>query len=560
MLCLCVASTSYAENAYRDYFITISDALMQSKQGQDEEAIQTLHTFAEQWAQITSTEKEAKAEVDTLLKETIAETDSTERIRLLGELSQALRTLNEAENPVDHNAQRAEFGEKFTPVMAAFDKALATKDHTLIEEAYRTFNVKWNQLERPVREQSIAMYGQIETQMAFIRIALSDDVPNYDDVDAQFDTLQQTIEDFIAGNDTAQAVEGTYTLQSLIADLQKARTAVDNEDFTAASEALKHFIIIWPQVEMAVSTRDGKLYTKIESTMPLLVSAVSKEQVDTAAVLQQIDEFETAIALLQDKTSYTFWDAALILLREGLEALLIILALVTFLKKANQTHMQKWVYMGAVMGILLSIVAAVAMSLLFRAESLNTSREIIEGYVGIVAAMMMLGVGIWLHRKSTVQQWNAYIERQMGHAISTQSVMAMAMISFLSVFREGAETVIFYVGIAPNMSTSQFLLGIVVAIVILVIVGWVLFTATVKIPIHRFFAVATVLIYALTFKIIGVSIHKLQLMNQLPTHVIDGWPVWSWLGFYPTVETCLGQGILIIFIMSAVVYKRKQKN
>ena len=273
-----------------------------------------------------------------------------------------------------------------------------------------------------------------------------------------------------------------------------------------------------------------------------------------------MSNFRTEIELIQGDTNYSIWDAALILLREGLEAMLIILALVSFLDKAGQKSMRKWIYVGALVGILLSAIAAVLMSTIFNSGTINTSRELMEGYVGILAAAMMIGVGVWLHSKSSVTSWNRYISKRMGTAISSGSIVAMASVSFLSVFREGAETLVFYAGIAPKMETSQFVLGIVVALVILAVFAVVLFKASGKIPIHKFFAVATVLIYVLAFKIIGVSLHTLQLTDKISTTIVDGLPVISLIGFYPTVETMIGQAILLVLVVVTIFYKKKQEK
>ena len=469
-----------------------------------------------------------------------------------------MRALEKLENPVDEAAQRAEFGQKFKPIMADFEKALASGDIQAIDEAYKDFNSKWNKNERPVREQSIAMYGQIETQMAFLRISISAEEPDVALMQSQFAALKQTIEDFVAGKETAEVVEGEYSLATLIAYIDEANDFVNAGDYQAASNKIREFITIWPSVEIEISTRNGSLYTKIESDMPIIASDLLKSNVDQQAITKQLNTFRTEIELIQGDTDYTIWDAALILLREGLEALLIILALVSFLNKSGQNKMRKWIYVGAFVGVLLSAVAAILMSTILNSATIDTNRELMEGYVGLIAAAMMIGVGIWLHSKSSVVSWNRYISKQMGNAISSGSIFAMAMISFLSVFREGAETLVFYAGIAPKMETSQFILGIVVALLILAVLAVVLFKASGKIPIHKFFAVATILIYVLAFKIIGVSLHTLQLTDNLSTTIVDGLPVISLIGFYPTVETIIGQSILLVLVAATVLYKKKQ--
>lgn len=559
ILVLLMALPVQAESTYRDYFIAISDALMQTKQQQDEEAQKTLVRFNEEWQNVTSAQATQKKAVDEALALALRTDSHDDRLAALTDLSNALVALDKAENPVDEAAQRAAFGQKMKPVLQTFEQAVAAEDVAALDAAYKTFNASWNKNERPVREQSIAMYGQIETQMAFIRIAISEDEPDMAAIQANFDDLKQSITDFVAGKETAEVVEGEFSLQTLLDHIAVAKGAIADEDYNTAADEIRAFIMVWPRVEMDISTRDGKLYTKIESTMPLVVSGLTKKDVDADAIDAQLDEFATAISLIAEKTDYTFWDAALILLREGLEAMLIIMALVTFLQRANQQHLKKWVYVGALAGVVLSVAAAFAMSLVFSASSMDANREIIEGYVGLIAAAMMIGVGVWLHTKSTANAWNDYIERQMGRAISTGSVVAMAMISFLSVFREGAETVIFYMGIAPSITAGELALGVLVAVVVLALVAFMFVKTSVKIPIHLFFKIATVLIYVLAFKIIGVSVHTLQLMNKVPTHIVDGVPMVPVIGLYPTVETVVAQTILLSIIAVTMVWQKRQR-
>ncbi|WP_274307248.1 FTR1 family iron permease [Solibacillus daqui] len=550
--------SAFAQQSYSSLYISISDALINTKQDNDTKVQKALEQFASDWALVETKETEQQQKVTAAFDAAMSSATKEQRLQALSTLSNELRALEKLENPVDEAAQRKEFEQKFTPVMQQFELALASKDLTQINEAYTEFNVKWNKNERPIREQSVAMYGQIETQMAFLRITLASENPDMATIQAQYDSLKQTITDFIAGKETAEVVEGDYSLQSLINYIDEASDFIEKQQFDEAAGQITEFITIWPSVEMEISTRNGSLYTKIESTMPLLVSELMKATPDTKKVTKQLEQFKTEIQLVQENSDYSFWDSALILLREGLEALLIIMALVAFLEKSGQPHMRKWIYVGAGSGILVSAITAILMLTLFNSATVNTNRELLEGCIGLIAAAMMIGVGIWLHNKSSVTSWNAYIAKQMNHAISKQSVFAMAFISFLSVFREGAETLLFYAGIAPKMELSQFVLGIVVALVILIVFAIVLFKVSGKIPVHKFFAVATVLIYVLAFKIIGVSIHTLQLTSKISTTVIDGLPVISTIGFYPTIETVLGQTVLIVLVIGTVILKKRK--
>lgn len=549
-----------AETSYSSFYITISDALMNTKQGNGEKAEAAIDRFTKEWESVESSETKEKEAVDKALQKVQKATNKDERIAALKELSTALRTLEEKENPIDETAQREEFARKITPALEQFENALATGDLEQIEAAYNTFNTKWNQNERPVRDLSTAMYGEIETQMAFIRMSIASETADITTIQEQYATLKQKIEDFIAGKETAQAVEGDYSLETLVQYIDEAIKHIGEKNYADAAASIQQFIIIWPQVEQEVSTRNGSLYTKIESDMPMIASSLMKSNVDAEHITQNLKQVKTEIELLKADTNYSFWDSAMILLREGLEALLIIVALAAFLKKSGQQAMEKWIYFGALLGVVCSIVAAVLMSTVLNSATVDSNREVLEGYIGLAAAAMMIGVGVWLHNKTSVGSWNRYISNQMNQAISTGSVVSMAAVSFLSVFREGAETIVFYIGILPKMEMSQFWLGIAMALAILAATAVVLMKMSGKIPVHKFFIVATIFIYLLAFKIIGGSMHTLQLQGRLDTTVVDGLPVLSTVGFYPTFETIIGQAVLILLILATIIYKRFIKH
>ncbi|MEO4054816.1 FTR1 family protein [Solibacillus sp. CAU 1738] len=559
LICCLFIHPVQAANSYSSVYITISDIMMSTKQDKETEAQQAIADLQAQWAMVTSTETAAKEKVDAAINGVVQAASKEERLSALTSLSHALVALEKLENPVDEEGERANFAEKFRPVMKDFEAALATANIETIDLAYKSMNSRWNKYERPIREQNIAMYGQIETQLAFIRISLAAEEVDLALIESQYNEFKTSIESFIAGEETSTVV-GDYSLSTLITLIDEAQAAIDAGEFQVASDALREFIVVWPSVEMEISTHNGSLYKKLESDIPILVSSLLKSDVDTATINDKLTKYRTEIELIQGQTGYSFWDSALILLREGLEALLIILALVSALNKSGYAHLRKWIFVGAIAGMAVSALVAILMSTLWNTATIDTNREVMEGYVGLAAAALMIGVGIWLHNKSSVASWNRYISKQMNNAISSGSIFAMASVSFLSVFREGAETLVFYAGIAPKMETSQFVFGIAVALAILVVIGVVLFKLSGKLPIHKLFAVATVMIYVLAFKIIGVSIHTLQLTNKLSTTIVDGLPVINSIGFYPTVETIIGQAVLVVVVIITIVYKRLQQR
>ncbi len=545
-----------AAQSFGTLYIAITDAIMSTKNDDDAKAAEAIEAFQTAWEQLNVTKGKEVTNVNLTLEQASSATTDEQRLEALTKLSKALTAYEKSENPVDEETNRAEFMTAIEPSLIDLTTAIESGNKVNIEEAYSIFLKKWTKNERVVREQNMAAYGQIETQMSFMRISLAGDELEQTVLNEQSESLNKTIQDFFAGKVENTDISGDYSLSTLTDLLDDSKASIGNEKYDEAADTLKEFITIWPAVEGEVRTKNASLYTDIESGIPLLVSDLSRDEVDASVISKKIDSFKQQINFIQQDTTYSFWDSALILLREGLEALLIISALIAFLKKAGQQHMQRYIYVGAASGIGVSVVAAILMSTLFQSGTIGTSREVIEGYVGIAAAAMMLGVGTWLHSKSTVASWNRYISKQMNHALSMQSVWAMTFLSFLTVFREGAETIVFYVGIAPKMSFFEFGLGIAIALAILIIVALVFTKTSKKIPLHLFFAVATGLIYILAFKIIGASLHTLQLTNIIPTHIVYDIPVISLIGFYPSIETMIGQVVLLVIIIGTVMYKK----
>ena len=171
---------------------------------------------------------------------------------------------------------------------------------------------------------------------------------------------------------------------------------------------------------------------------------------------------------------------------------------------------------------------------------------------------MMLMVGTWLHSKSSLRSWNAYISKHMGKALTTGSLISLFGLSFLSVFREGAETIIFYTGILPKISMNDFLMGIFAALLVLVILAVVLLKTSIKLPIAQLFKVLTWVIYALGFKILGISLHALQLTGYLSlTPLQNRWLENSDLGIFATFETLGTQAIYFLIILAIQSYLKR---
>lgn len=310
----------------------------------------------------------------------------------------------------------------------------------------------WTWNEWVIRDKDVAYYGKVETAMSFLRASMEVDPFDYNVTISNFNDLKK----FIEGKTIATSVNKNITLKDAIKILEKGLEAFKKGDKATGQLKLKEFIVIWPTVEGDVSTRNSALYTKVESETPIIM--VKGGEKDYQNKLQNLI---TELSQIDTKAEYNFLDAMWILLREGVEALLIVLALVSSLKAAKLTRGLVWVYSGGILGIVASGIIAYVLQKIFPVVSSGTNREILEGFVGIFAVIMMIGIGMWLHSKSNLKSWNHFMQRQMKTVATSGSFISMFALSFLAVFREGAETILFYVGIIPLISIKNLILGIV---------------------------------------------------------------------------------------------------
>lgn len=461
-------------------------------------------------------------------------------------VSVSLSAYQSEQNPKDYRQKRRQFAKNITKPLDELNDAIVafaqTDDVQALKTAYDAFNKVWVANERVVRNTSMSHYGQIETAMAMIRVGMESTPPNVSLMQTHIKQLIGAIEDYNQSSLSNQRQQTPTQSVDLAYGIDLLKNALQQFDAPTQVQAkLGQFIQIWASIEGEVRTRDAKLYSDIESQLPMIMAKSDPQSKQALANL--IDRLQ----MIDPKARYGWTDVMVILLREGLEALLIVMALITALKAAGQSQGIKWVMAGVGAGFLASLLGAWVFVHLFPAVSAGANREVLEGVVGIIAVVMMLVVGAWLHSKANVRAWNAYIKKHMGMALSTGGVAGLFGLAFLSVFREGAETILFYVGILPNIAMGEFVVGILVAFGMLLLVAFVIKKTSLKLPIPLLFACLTWLIYGLGFKMLGVSISSLQLTHHLPRTLIDFGAIPT-LGIYPSVQGLLAQGGYIVVV------------
>ncbi len=248
-----------------------------------------------------------------------------------------------------------------------------------------------------------------------------------------------------------------------------------------------------------------------------------------------------------------FLQSLLIIVREGFEAILVIGAIVAFLMKTGHRERLRSIWIGVAGGLTASALTAVALSTLLSA--VPASGEIIEGITLLVAVGVLFSVSYWLISKVEAAKWQQFIKEKVNDALQKGGGRALTFVAFLAVYREGAETALFYQalfreGAAVMLPIS---LGIAVGAVILSVTFVLFYRYGLRIPLRPFFAVTSALLYYMAFVFAGKGIRELQEGNVVSITVLPGWPHVDAMGIFPSVETLLAQLVLVLLFVFAVV-------
>ena len=536
-----------AQESLSSYFVKITDASKAIKNGNQAEAKVLVREMATDFEKVEHSDSEAGK----IVKEKLALTGDISEENLT-QISSALLAFEKEQNPVDLDAEKEKLVRRLRPRFETLDKAISSKDIEQIREAYKKMNSTWTINESVVRDNSTAHYGKVETAISFLRSSIETEPTDFNSIQTSFEDLKKAIDDFVTGKEVAEA-SSDLSLKDGIALLKKALEQFQAGDQASGAASMKEFITIWPTIEGSVSTTNPSLYTRVESESPMIMVKGSEKEYQ-----EKLEKLIADLSQIDTSARYNAFDAMLILLREGVEALLIVMALVTTLKAAKMRKGLKWVHGGAITGIMASLLIAFILQIAFPAVTSGANREIIEGVVGIFAVVMMILIGIWLHSKSSVKKWNDFMDFQMKTVTKTASFISMFALSFLAVFREGAETILFYVGILPRISSFDFILGISLALLVLLIIAFLMNKASQFILPHKIFFILTWMIYALAFKMLGVSVHALQLTNMAPNHLLSSFPTIDLLGIYPSWEG-LGSQLVFLIIVLVVTLRQGEK-
>ncbi|MCR6628802.1 MAG: FTR1 family iron permease [Magnetospirillum sp.] len=312
-------------------------------------------------------------------------------------------------------------------------------------------------------------------------------------------------------------------------------------------------------LEADIGAADPSAKTEIESQFAAVIGLANanapKDKVETA--WRKLEGSVVEVADKRAEASGAGWIGAflqslLILLREGFEAMLVVTALVAYLKRAGAEDKVRVVWQAVVLALIASGLTAWALNTLVNLS--GAGQEAVEGATMLVAAAVLAYVSHWLFARREAQRWQGYIKDQVSKALSGGQLFSLGFAAFLSVYREGAETVLFYqalMGSAAEHGTA-IAAGFAAALVALGAVYWIMRRASMKLPLGPFFAGTAVLLYALAVMFAGNGMLELQEARLISTTPIAGMPSVPAIGLFPTLESVAAQAVLLTALVPFV--------
>jgi high-affinity iron transporter len=228
----------------------------------------------------------------------------------------------------------------------------------------------------------------------------------------------------------------------------------------------------------------------------------------------------------------------------------------SFVKKSGEGKGRGWIWTGVLSGLGVSVILAVIVKFVISSGAFGNNNALIAGWTGVFAAAMLMYMSYWLHSQSNIADWNRYIREKSQTALSTGKLISLGILAFLAVFREGTETVLFYIGMASQIKLQSLLIGFLIGAAILGILAYLMVFVGLKLPLRPFFMVSSLIVFYLCVKFAGMGIHSLQLFGLIQTTNSESIPSIEFFALYPSWESTIPQIILVLVAVIIVLSKR----
>jgi high-affinity iron transporter len=360
---------------------------------------------------------------------------------------------------------------------------------------------------------------------------------------------------FLRAEPDALAATGNVALHTSLRLLRESREAYRAGRTREAQDlAVSSYLDGFELAEASLDAVDHRLRAEGEADM-LRYRALIRDGAPLPDVEAQAAKIEALLGRARGALEVgglspgtAFASAFIILLREGLEAFLVVAALIAILVKGGRRDVLPWVHGGWIAALLLG--AATWWIASYAVSVSGATRETTEGVTAFLAAAVLLYVGFWMHGKSQAQRWQQFLEHRLSGALSAKTMGALALVSFLAVYREVFETVLFYQALAAQAGPDAawpLLAGFGVAALTLLVLGWIIVRSSLSMPLGLFFGVSSILIGLLAVVFAGKGVAALQEAGVLPIHGV-ALPSLPLVGVYPNIEGLVVQAVLLVIV------------
>lgn len=311
-------------------------------------------------------------------------------------------------------------------------------------------------------------------------------------------------------------------------------------------------------VEPALNAVDGALRSEIEGEYvryraalrsggaPAEITAIHR------SLAERLATAETRLTTTGLGATAVFASALTILAREGLEAVLLVVAILGVLGRAGRNDAKRFVHAGWITAL---VAGAATWWVASRIVAMSgASREVIEGVSALLATAILFYISYWLLSKTEAARWQAFLGDRFRDALSRGSLGMLAGLTFVAVYREVFETVLFFQALAAQAGPEgrgALVAGMGAGTVLLAGLAASVFRLGQRLPMRRFFAASSVLLYALAVILAGHGIAALQEAGWIPATPASFFR-FEWLGIYPTWQGLGLQGALLLAALAAL--------
>lgn len=335
----------------------------------------------------------------------------------------------------------------------------------------------------------------------------------------------------------------------------------------ARTQAINAYLEGIEPVEDRLRARDAKFVAEMEAQMFMVRQTIEKDR-GTEALRIEVDK---AIGLIHDaddmmkshKLNYwlTFLIAGTIFLREGMEAFLIIAVILALIRAADAKRALPWLHGGWIAAVLMGIGGWFLSDYIIQFGGKN--REVMEGLVSLLAVVVLLFVGFWLHSKTEAKQWTDFIKNRIGGLLEKERMFGLAAFSFMVVFREAFEVILFLQAVSLEASAanqSAIGLGVVAASLCIILIAYAFLKYSKMISVRKLFLYSSWIIVLLAIILMGKGIHSLQESGWINVTSLPSYLRVQWLGVYPTVQSIAAQLGLIGLIIILYFFNKRRKS